>query len=109
MVASLSLHYFDWKTTGAIVHDISQVLRPGGMLLCRVNRVGDVNFEYGVGTEWERDFFEVRHGHFKRFFDEESLADALSTAFIVDEIHPAETRQYGKEKRTIVAKARRRD
>lgn len=109
MVASLSLHYFDWEMTGSILHDISQVLKPGGRLLCRVNRVGDVNFEYGVGPEREPDFFEVRPGYFKRFFRAETLAEALATAFIVEEIRPATTLQMEREKLTLEATARRRD
>lgn len=106
-IASLSLHYFPWETTLHMIREIARVLRSGSVLLCRVNRVGDANFEYGKGNELEPDFFEVEPGRYKRFFSPESLRQALETALEVEEITPADTRRWGKVKRTLHARARR--
>jgi SAM-dependent methyltransferase len=107
VVSSLAIHYFDWQTTCRIVAEIQRVLRPGGWLLCRVNRVGDANFEYGAGREIEPDFFEVRPGWFKRFFSEDTLRAALEPHFRVDSIAPRVSTRWGKDKQTLVAKARK--
>lgn len=107
VVASLSIHYFPWETTLHIIRETARVLKPGCRLLCRVNRVGDVNFEYGKGRELEPEFFEVEPGRFKRFFSPESLRTALETALIVEEIVPTTTRRWGDVKRTLHARARR--
>ncbi|CAN5833714.1 hypothetical protein BH23CHL2_BH23CHL2_30780 [soil metagenome] len=107
VVASLSIHYFDWRTTERIVAEAWRVLRAGGWILCRVNRVGDVHFEYGKGEEIEPEFFEVRPGHTKRFFCEKSLRELLECAFVVDSIVPRDSRRWGKDKQTLVARAQR--
>lgn len=51
VVASLSLHYFDWPETMALVERIRQQLRPGGLLLCRLNSTRD--FHHGARREVE--------------------------------------------------------
>ncbi len=43
VVASLSLHYFDWQTTRQIVARLRDCLTPHGLLLCRVNSTRDVH------------------------------------------------------------------
>lgn len=108
VVASLSIHYFDWKTSCAIVAEIGRVLKPRCWFLCRVNRVGDIEFEYGEGNEVEPEYFEVRPGHRKRFFTEETLRDLLETTFDVDSIVPRVSRRWTKEKQTLVARAQSR-
>ena len=44
VVASLSLHYFSWVETLAVAQRLRAVLRPGGVLLCRLNSTEDKNF-----------------------------------------------------------------
>src|SRR5271163_5024075 len=44
VVASLSLHYFPWPETETLVGRIRCVLRPVGVLLCRLNSTSDHNF-----------------------------------------------------------------
>jgi SAM-dependent methyltransferase len=41
VIASLSLHYFDYLTTREIVTEIARVLRASGLLLYRVNSTSD--------------------------------------------------------------------
>lgn len=108
VVSSLAIHYFDWATTCRIADEIARVLRPGGWLLCRVNHVGDVNFEYGAGRELEPEFFEVRPGHTKRFFSEAALRELLAPRFEVDSIAPRVSTRWSMQKQTIVARARKR-
>lgn len=42
-LASLSLHYFAWEETVSIVDRVRLALRPGGVLLCRLNSTADKN------------------------------------------------------------------
>jgi SAM-dependent methyltransferase len=110
VLASLSLHYFDTETTLRIVQDAARVLRSHGMILCRVNVAGERNARWGDGIGHEPDFFEVEPGWFKRFFTDASLDVTLSTAFDVERIYTDETWMSGGDtKRTLVARARRRD
>jgi SAM-dependent methyltransferase len=110
VVASLSLHYFNRATTDRILRDIHRVTRPGGTLLTRVNVVGDTESLWGVGVEHEPDVFEVRPGHIKRFFTEESLSEALAPVFTILTLDRRETLVMGQQpKQTLVVSATRRD
>src|SRR5262249_51119518 len=40
-LASLSLHYFPWDETAALVERIRRILQPRGLLLCRLNSTND--------------------------------------------------------------------
>lgn len=75
VVASLSLHYFDWCTTLAIVSEIRRCLEPRGAVVCRVNSVRDFNSGAGTGREIEPNFFDTvgKYSNYKRFFDGPSV------------------------------------
>lgn len=73
VIASLCLHYFDWKTTQAIMQEIGRCLVDDGLLLCRVNSTKDVNFGAVGHPEIEPHFYAV-DGRTKRFFSEEDVA-----------------------------------
>ncbi|HEY0844206.1 MAG TPA: class I SAM-dependent methyltransferase [Noviherbaspirillum sp.] len=75
VIASLCLHYFDWKTTQAIVARIRACLVDDGVLVCRVNSTKDVNFGAVGHPEIEPHFYDVE-GRTKRFFSREDI-DAL--------------------------------
>ncbi|MGJ7528378.1 methyltransferase domain-containing protein [Variovorax sp. GB1P17] len=72
VLASLSLHYFEWDATLKLVQRIHRVLRPGGVLLCRLNSVNDLHYG-GRGpssvTGRDEDCFYLFDGFPKRFFD----------------------------------------
>lgn len=71
IVASLCLHYFDWATTERAVAEIHRCLRPGGLLLVRLNSTRDTQHGAGQGEEIEPRYYRV-HGTYsecKRFFD----------------------------------------
>ena len=69
VIADLCLHYFDERTTMAILAEIRRVLTADGLLLARVNSCEDLNHGAGEGVEVEPGFYES-NGHHKRFFDE---------------------------------------
>ena len=72
VVASLSLHYFDWPETSMLVNRVWTALRPEGVLLCRLNSTNDHHFGAVGHPEIERNFYLV-DGAPKRFFDRASV------------------------------------
>jgi SAM-dependent methyltransferase len=72
VVASLSLHYFDWPETSMLVNRVRTALRPEGVLLCRLNSTNDHHFGAVGHPEIERNFYLV-DGAPKRFFDRDSV------------------------------------
>jgi SAM-dependent methyltransferase len=68
VVASLSLHYFGWPETLALVARIKATLRPEGLLLCRLNSTNDHHFGASGHPAIEPDYYLV-DGEPKRFFD----------------------------------------
>jgi SAM-dependent methyltransferase len=86
VVASLSIHYFPWQQTVAVVEEVRRVLRPGGLFAFRVNATDDVNFGAMQGEEIEPNFYHVppdgrNNRPFKRFFDEASLRALLADSW----------------------------
>lgn len=72
ILASLSIHYFDWDTTEALAARIRKTLRPGGVLVCRLNSTND--HHYGAsGHERIEDGYYLVDGEPKRFFDERAI------------------------------------
>jgi trans-aconitate methyltransferase len=72
IVASLSLHYFDWHTTRQIVGRLQACLAPGRPLLCRVNSTRDVHHGATGHPLIEPGCFRVGD-QTKRFFDRADL------------------------------------
>ena len=68
VVASLSLHYFPWLETVDLVRRIHDVLRPQGLVLCRLNSTNDHHFGASGHPEISENYFNV-DGEPKRFFD----------------------------------------
>lgn len=108
VVASLSLHYFERRTTVQILDETARILKPGSAFILRVNAVGDVNFGYGQGVEIEPDLFRIPQGWLKRFFTAESLSAFLEPHFDVHLLQPRAIVQRGEAKRTLECLAIRR-
>ena len=72
VVASLSLHYFAWDETVALVRRIHDALQPGGLLLCRVNSINDHHHGASGHAPIEDDYYLV-NGEPKRFFSEAAV------------------------------------
>lgn len=77
VVASLSLHYFDFATTRAIVGDLARVLRPAGLLLYRLNAQSDP--KAGAPSREQDRYFYNEAMCQALFADWESLALAERT------------------------------
>ncbi len=75
ILASLSLHYFDWAETLALVARVQRHLRPGGIVLCRLNSTADVHHG-ATGHPRLADNYYLVDGAPKRFFDRAAV-DAL--------------------------------
>jgi len=73
VLASLSLHYFAWDETLALARRIHRVLRPGGVLLCRLNSVNDFHHGASGPPPKGEDSFYLVDGVPKRFFDREAV------------------------------------
>lgn len=72
VIASLSLHYFDWPETLMIVERIRSTLKIGGVLLCRVNSTNDHNYGASGHPEITKNYYLV-DGEPKRFFDRQTV------------------------------------
>jgi SAM-dependent methyltransferase len=80
VLASLSLHYFPWPETLALVARIREVLRPGGLLLCRLNSTEDHNFGASGHPQIEKNYYLV-NGEPKRFFDRAAIEELFATGW----------------------------
>ncbi len=97
IVASLSLHYFTWSETRTIVERIRSTLRPGGILLCRLNSTQDHNFGASGHPALEPNFFLVQDEP-KRFFDETSIESLFSEGWNKLSLEHFVTSKYIKPK-----------
>jgi SAM-dependent methyltransferase len=80
VVASLSLHYFPWPETVALVARVREVLRPRGVLLCRLNSTGDHNFGASGHPEIAENYYNV-DGEPKRFFDRAAVQKLFASGW----------------------------
>lgn len=97
VVASLSLHYFGWSETLEIAKRLRAALRPGGVLLCRLNSTEDKNFGAYGHPEIELNFFMV-NGEPKRFFDAPSVHSLFSAGWTFHSLEHFTTYKYLKPK-----------
>jgi len=96
IVADLSLHYFYWDDTVAIVSEIARVVGAGGLLLARLNSTRDVHYGAGQGIELEHHYYE-HEGRRKRFFDKADL-ELLFDGWAIDVLTETDMHRYGKPK-----------
>ncbi|GGO03381.1 class I SAM-dependent methyltransferase [Saccharibacillus kuerlensis] len=74
VVADLSLHYFSEEATHGIIRDIRRTLQPHGLLLCRVNAVGEVDDKRDCALMDEDDpYLYKSEDILRRFFNEEEI------------------------------------
>ena len=96
VVASLTLHYFPWTETVALVERVRRTLRANGLLLCRLNSTEDANFGASGHAAIEPNYYLV-DGQPKRFFDEAAVDEIFRNWRVLSKEHMA-TRKYMKEK-----------
>ena len=80
VVASLSLHYFTWNETLALVRRIHETLSPGGILLCRLNSTNDHHYGACGHPEIEANYYLV-NGEPKRFFSKATVVELFSPSW----------------------------
>ena len=99
IIADLSLHYFDEKTTIEIMKEIRRILKPNGHLLARVNSLQDKNYGAGNGKKLEENYYFVE-GYNKRFF---SIEDAKKFFSYIGKtkIKEADMLRYREPKKVI--------
>lgn len=97
IVASLSLHYFAWTETVALVERVRSALRPGGVLLCRLNSTEDHNFGATGHPELEPNFYMV-NGEPKRFFNQAAVESLFTAGWNTLSLEHFATRKYVKSK-----------
>jgi SAM-dependent methyltransferase len=100
VLASLSLHYFAWDETLALVRRIHGVLRPDGLLLCRLNSVNDLQFGGRGPTSSGRDedFFYLVDGMPKRFFDRDAVQRLFADGWRMRHLEEATIERYAQSK-----------
>jgi len=93
VLASLSLHYFPWHETVLLFDRIHRLLRPGGLLLCRVNSTHDHRFGASGHPQIEPNFYSVK-GEPKRFFDHETIERLLARGWHALSVEHRVTSKY---------------
>ncbi len=109
VVASLTLHYFTRAVTRVAFEEVRRVLRPGGVLLFRVNATDDIEHGALDGVEVERNVRTDPHEHYsslKRFFDEPDLLEVLDGLFVPDTLEHLAIERNGATKRVWECRAR---
>ena len=97
VLASLCLHYFPWSQTVALVGRIQEVLRPSGMLLCRLNSTEDHHFGASGHPEIEPSYYLV-DGKPKRFFDRAAVEKLFTAGWNVLHLRHELVGRYGAPK-----------
>ena len=97
VVASLCLHYFTLEKTSQILKEISRVLKPKGILLCRVNSSQDINYGSQGHSEIEPGLYSVR-GCAKRFFKKTDILSLFNSKWTVSELMHKEIDRYNLPK-----------
>jgi SAM-dependent methyltransferase len=93
VVASLCLHYFTWEKTSQILKEISRVLKPKGILLCRVNSSQDINYGSQGYPEIEQGLYSVK-GFPKRFFEKTEILNIFNSEWKVSNLMHKEIDRY---------------
>jgi SAM-dependent methyltransferase len=97
VIASLSLHYFSWSQTLRLLARIRATLKPGGLLLCRLNSTEDRNYGSVGNPEIEPGLYLVG-GNPKRFFSDSDISALFSTGWRVVSREQTSSQKYGPTK-----------
>ena len=97
IIASLSLHYFAWDETVALVERIRITLRLRGALLCRLNSTNDHNHGASGYPRIDDNYYLV-DGEPKRFFDRISVEALFATGWRMLSLEERVIKRYAKPK-----------
>ena len=104
VVADLSLHYFSWQDTQAILSEIGRILKMGGRLIARVHSVENLT---GLPENSIEEHYYLEDGCARRYFTEEELRDLLS-AWRVHQLEKKQIHRYRRIKHVIEFTAEKR-
>jgi SAM-dependent methyltransferase len=97
VIASLSLHYFPWQETEALLRRIHDSLRPSGLLLCRLNSTNDHHYGASGHPQIEENYYAV-DGKPKRFFNQTAVERLFSRGWNILGMEERYTDKYEKPK-----------
>ncbi len=97
ILASLCLHYFAWVQTKAIAREIHRCLKPGGLLLARVNSIHDIHYGAIGHPQIAPNFYLVK-GAPKRFFSKNCINKLFGREWQIEHIEEVTIRRYKKPK-----------
>ena len=93
VVANLSLHYFPWQQTVAIIERIRGCLTPGGRLFARFNSVADPEYPENRRHKIDRHYCRVE-GVTKRYFSGDDIQE-LFLNWEIERLEEREIHRYG--------------
>lgn len=97
IVASLCLHYFPWRETEAAAARLRRALRPGGVLLCRLNSTKDRHHGASGYPRIGASYYLV-DGERKRFFDRAAVRRLFARGWRVLSLEERVIQRYEKPK-----------
>ncbi len=97
VIASLSLHYFEWPETVALIEKIRRTLAHPGLFLCRLNSTNDHHFGASGHPLISENYYRV-NGEPKRFFDRDSVIKLFNSGWRVLSIDEQITDKYAQPK-----------
>jgi SAM-dependent methyltransferase len=102
VIASLSTHYFSLNDTIKLYQNISDILRPGGYFLFRVNSKQELSEKDKPHIQHmiEPDYYKLDDGITKRYFDAASVSELLD-GFSVITMQSSSSVYHGNTKHYI--------
>jgi SAM-dependent methyltransferase len=97
VIASLSLHYFSWNETVLLVQQIHNIIKPFGVVLCRLNSTNDFNFGATGHQRIDKNYYLV-DGVTKRFFDYDSIIHLFANEWVILSIEERISYKYEQPK-----------
>ncbi len=73
VIANLSIHYFDEKTTEQLMSEIKRILKPGGYFIGSVNSAKGFEFIKGKVEKLEENYYSEGNGREVRLWDKEQF------------------------------------
>lgn len=93
IIMNLSLHYYSWKKSEEIRDQLYNILKPGGVLILRLNSDKDINHDAGKGELIEEGFY-LNSGRYKRFFNREMIKRLFPAPWCIHKIEEMEILRY---------------
>lgn len=97
--SSLSLHYYDHKTTQRIVEEAHRILSDGGLFAFACKSTHD--FHHGNGKEVEESVFVSDKGHVRHLFSLDYAKELTAGLFLINYLDEVEE-EYSGEKSVMI-------